>query len=128
MKLLLSIIVAIAATIATSFYRPEYIIPTLHALRTTPLVGLIANRTIPLLVPPMSTSPDFAGLPAVPPQDPSLNAPPNTTVPRKIRFHFEAIETAEGAGARVRRSIGTAKIKTLSPFLVRLDFVHVSPC
>ncbi|TFK29893.1 hypothetical protein FA15DRAFT_581233 [Coprinopsis marcescibilis] len=35
-----------------------------------------------------------------------------------------AIEQAEGAGARVRRSIGTASLKNLTPFLM-LDHFHV---
>ncbi|OOF96316.1 hypothetical protein ASPCADRAFT_206497 [Aspergillus carbonarius ITEM 5010] len=39
-------------------------------------------------------------------------------VPRAIRQAFLAIEQAEGAGARVRRSIGTAKLRHLSPFLM----------
>ncbi|KAL1958004.1 hypothetical protein VTO42DRAFT_5216 [Malbranchea cinnamomea] len=39
-------------------------------------------------------------------------------VPRAIRQTFLAIEQAEGAGARVRRSIGTPKLRHLSPFLM----------
>ncbi|KAJ5780849.1 hypothetical protein N7457_006009 [Penicillium paradoxum] len=39
-------------------------------------------------------------------------------VPRTIRQAFLAIEQAEGAGARVRRSIGTAKLRNFSPFLM----------
>ncbi|PYI06203.1 hypothetical protein BO78DRAFT_397391 [Aspergillus sclerotiicarbonarius CBS 121057] len=44
----------------------------------------------------------------------------NTTMslPRAIRQAFLAIEQAEGAGARVRRSIGTSKLRHLSPFLM----------
>ncbi|KAL2000928.1 hypothetical protein VTN02DRAFT_2444 [Thermoascus thermophilus] len=40
------------------------------------------------------------------------------TVPRAIRQVFLAIEQSEGAGARVRRSIGTAQLRNLSPFLM----------
>ncbi|KAJ5510900.1 Pirin [Penicillium expansum] len=40
------------------------------------------------------------------------------SVPRAIRQAFLAIEQAEGAGARVRRSIGTAKLRNFSPFLM----------
>lgn len=40
------------------------------------------------------------------------------SVPRAIRMAFLAIEQAEGAGARVRRSIGTAKLRNFSPFLM----------
>ncbi|KAL4883671.1 RmlC-like cupin domain-containing protein [Aspergillus karnatakaensis] len=40
------------------------------------------------------------------------------SLPRKIRTVFLAIEQAEGAGARVRRSIGTPKLRNFSPFLM----------
>ncbi|KAJ5766390.1 uncharacterized protein N7511_004006 [Penicillium nucicola] len=39
-------------------------------------------------------------------------------VPRAIRQVFLAIEQSEGAGARVRRSIGTPKLRNFSPFLM----------
>lgn len=39
-------------------------------------------------------------------------------LPRAIRQVFLAIEQGEGAGARVRRSIGTAKLRNFSPFLM----------
>lgn len=40
------------------------------------------------------------------------------TTSRAIRMAFQAIEQAEGAGARVRRSIGTPKLRNFSPFLM----------
>ncbi|KAK2865488.1 hypothetical protein FQN49_003527 [Arthroderma sp. PD_2] len=40
------------------------------------------------------------------------------SAPRAIRQAFLAIEKSEGAGARVRRSIGTAKLRNFSPFLM----------
>lgn len=40
------------------------------------------------------------------------------SVARAIRQVFLAVEQAEGAGARVRRSIGTAKLRNFSPFLM----------
>ncbi|WEW58455.1 RNA pol II transcription cofactor [Emydomyces testavorans] len=40
------------------------------------------------------------------------------SISRAIRQAFLAIEQSEGAGARVRRSIGTAKLKNFSPFLM----------
>jgi redox-sensitive bicupin YhaK (pirin superfamily) len=59
--------------------------------------------------------------------------PPNThllatemSVPRTIRKVFLAIEQAEGAGARVRRSIGTAQLRNFSPFLM-LDHFSIKP-
>ncbi|CAK7269226.1 RNA pol II transcription cofactor [Sporothrix epigloea] len=46
--------------------------------------------------------------------------------PRHIRKVFLAIEQAEGAGARVRRSIGTPALRNFSPFLM-LDHFSVKP-
>lgn len=37
---------------------------------------------------------------------------------RNVVKAVPAIETAEGAGATVRRSIGTASLRNLSPFLM----------
>ncbi|RHZ72623.1 hypothetical protein CDV55_107250 [Aspergillus turcosus] len=42
----------------------------------------------------------------------------NMSIPRAIRQVFLAIEQGEGAGARVRRSIGTPKLRNFSPFLM----------
>lgn len=60
---------------------------------------------------------------------PSLFAPSkaaNMSVPRAIRQAFLAIEQSEGAGARVRRSIGTPKLRNFSPFLM-LDHFAIPP-
>jgi redox-sensitive bicupin YhaK (pirin superfamily) len=46
---------------------------------------------------------------------PTLN---DMATARAIRMAFLAIEQAEGAGARVRRSIGTPKLRNFSPFLM----------
>ncbi|MCJ1374461.1 hypothetical protein MMC20_005693 [Loxospora ochrophaea] len=48
------------------------------------------------------------------------------TTPRAIRQAFLAIEQSEGAGARVRRSIGTSKLRNFSPFLM-LDHFTIHP-
>ncbi|KAL1305600.1 hypothetical protein AAFC00_007203 [Neodothiora populina] len=74
----------------------------------------------------MSSAPQstFAGLPVIPPEDPSLNAKDPKT--RGIQQFFEAVDTPEGAGARVRRSIGTRQLKNFTPFLM-LDHFSVSP-
>lgn len=74
------------------------------------------------LSPKMTTTNDFHGLPVVPPEDPSLKAA--QPVPRAINYSFEAIEQEEGAGARVRRSIGTPKLRNYAPFLM-LDHFSV---
>lgn len=52
--------------------------------------------------------------------------PANMSVPRAIRQVFLALEQSEGAGARVRRSIGSAKLRNFSPFLM-LDHFTSSP-
>lgn len=70
----------------------------------------------------MSNSTKFVGLPVIPPEDPSLNA--QNPVSRGIKQVLEAREQSEGAGATVRRSIGTPKLRNLSPFLM-LDHFNV---
>ncbi|KAI5288887.1 hypothetical protein KEM54_004734 [Ascosphaera aggregata] len=47
------------------------------------------------------------------------------TTPRGVRMAFLALEVSEGAGARVRRSVGTPKLRYLSPFLM-LDHFTVA--
>jgi quercetin 2,3-dioxygenase len=49
----------------------------------------------------------------------------SSTVPRTIRQTLFAREVPEGAGAMVRRSIGTPKLRNLTPFLL-LDHAAVS--
>lgn len=48
------------------------------------------------------------------------------SVPRAIRKAFLAVETAEGVGAKVRRSIGTPQLRNFSPFLM-LDHFSIKP-
>ena len=50
----------------------------------------------------------------------------NMSVPRAIRQVIQAVSQSEGAGASVRRSIGTAKLRNFTPFLM-LDHFTVSP-
>ncbi|KAK4108736.1 pirin-like protein [Canariomyces notabilis] len=58
----------------------------------------------------------------------STNPRENTTMsaPRAIRQAFLALQQSEGAGALVRRSIGTSNLRNFSPFLM-LDHFSVSP-
>lgn len=113
-------------------YAPTVTIPATTALISTTFASTITriqtlfNSAVPQQATTMSTTSAFPGLPAVPPNDPSLTAPANSSTPRKIKFHFEALEQAEGAGATVRRSVGTAKLRNLSPFLM-LDQFSVAP-
>ncbi|RAR06478.1 RmlC-like cupin [Stemphylium lycopersici] len=62
----------------------------------------------------------FRGLPVIP--DEAFT----TDAPRKIAKSFLAIEQSEGAGARVRRSVGTPKLRNFSPFLM-LDHFAIPP-
>ena len=48
------------------------------------------------------------------------------SVARAIRQAFLAVEQSEGAGARVRRSIGSSKLRNFSPFLM-LDHFAAPP-
>jgi hypothetical protein len=69
----------------------------------------------------------FKGLPLFPPISIyGSPKPANMTVPRAIRKAFLATEQSEGAGARVRRSIGTPQLKNFSPFLM-LDHFTIKP-
>ncbi|KAL2070110.1 hypothetical protein VTL71DRAFT_14790 [Oculimacula yallundae] len=69
----------------------------------------------------------FEGLPLIPPRAIyGAPKPANMTVTRAIRKAFLAIEQSEGAGARVRRSIGTPQLRNFSPFLM-LDHVSIKP-
>ncbi|KAL9090779.1 MAG: hypothetical protein Q9159_001835 [Coniocarpon cinnabarinum] len=72
-----------------------------------------------------ATTTSFAGLHAVPASDPSLSKSLDAMIPRNLQTHFLANEQSEGAGARVRRSIGTPKLKNFSPFLM-LDHFRVA--
>ena len=83
---------------------------------------LSANRILPAMSP--SPPSPFAGLPVVPPNDPSLHTTAPT--PRAIDDVFLAREQSEGAGARVRRSIGSSHLRHLSPFLM-LDHFRIPP-
>ncbi|KAK0626371.1 RmlC-like cupin domain-containing protein [Immersiella caudata] len=62
-----------------------------------------------------------------------LDLPPGThltattmSISRTIRKVFLALEQAEGAGARVRRSVGTPSLRNFSPFLM-LDHFSIKP-
>lgn len=69
----------------------------------------------------------FTGRPLFPPSAVyEVPAAANMTVVRAIRKAFLAVEQAEGAGARVRRSIGTPQLRNFSPFLM-LDHFTIKP-
>lgn len=126
MKLLFASFVCIAA-ISVAAYQQESLLEYMRAfLRPSTLNPFsknirpsTANKTLSTMLP----SSTFVGLPVIPPEDPSLNA--TSPKPRGIQLVFEAREQAEGAGATVRRSIGTPKLRNFTPFLM-LDHFSVA--
>jgi len=104
-----SLLIALFATLAAVLFTPQSVLAVLSTIR--PYFKITSAVAGPSSM--ASTKAQFEGIPVVPPQDPSLNAAANRTVIRKVKMHFEAIETPEGDGAMVRRSIGTPKLKNL---------------
>ncbi len=124
MKLLLSIFIGLIAIATSVLYQQGYMQNILHRSNLTNLTKTL--RPIPQRA--LSTMPSnstrFVGLPVIPPEDPSLNAA--NPKPRGIQQVFLAREQAEGAGATVRRSIGTPKLRNFTPFLM-LDHFSIFP-
>lgn len=122
MRILLSIIFAIAAI---AVYNKEYMLSSLKNITThKSLSSLLRNNTRAMSTStsaPAASSTAFHGLPVIPP-----TGELTTKNPRKIMKNFLAIEQSEGAGARVRRSIGTPKLRNFSPFLM-LDHFAIPP-
>lgn len=125
MKLLFSIILTI--TLSLYFTQQdsikEYMRSVLHSTRAFQhLSKNFHNSSKPLSN--MANTTKWVGYPVIPPEDPSLNAA--NPKARGILKTFEAIEQAEGAGATVRRSIGTPRLRNFTPFLM-LDHFSVAP-
>jgi len=124
MKWLQATLLSTAAIILAVFvqYRDviEYMRPFVRlGTVNTATKSLRSNKTLSRMAPSSS----FVGLPVIPAEDPSLNAA--NPKPRGIQTVFEAIEQSEGAGATVRRSIGTPKLRNFTPFLM-LDHFNVA--
>jgi redox-sensitive bicupin YhaK (pirin superfamily) len=117
MKTLSSIFIAVIA-IALGIYSNEYMFSRLvhFAKHVTPF----KRNSLPLLNTTADMSTMFRGLPVIPDETFTTDAP------RNIAKAVLAIEQAEGAGATVRRSIGTPKLRNFSPFLM-LDHATVGP-
>ncbi|KAL5043161.1 hypothetical protein BDW71DRAFT_188406 [Aspergillus fruticulosus] len=109
MKLLWSIFVGVAAIVFTAlnFHNPHLKI----SLDIDYLKGFAKQVQSYRITTTESTKETF------PSTEPILSTS-EMSVPRAIRTVFLAIEQAEGAGARVRRSIGTPKLRNFSPFLM----------
>ena len=116
-----SIIVSIALVLCCSYF-PTHI---LSYLRRNTLNRYLALQYLPN-IPQSNPQPTFSGPPFIPSAIFTSSRPANMTVPRAIRQVFLAVEQSEGVGARVRRSIGTSKLRNFSPFLM-LDHFKVSP-
>ena len=109
MKTLSSIFIALIA-IAFAVYNNEYMLSRLT--QSLKHVTSLAKTTKPLYNTTQDMTTMFRGLPVIP--DEAFT----TDAPRKIAKSFLAIEQSEGAGAKVRRSVGTPKLRNFSPFLM----------
>jgi len=124
MRTFLSVFVSIIAIVTAAYYQQDNLREYMRFLKTSNLNTISRtskqNSTRPLSA--MAPNSTFVGLPVIPPEDPSLNAA--SPKPRGIQQVLLAREQSEGAGATVRRSIGTPKLKNLTPFLM-LDHFDV---
>ncbi|EAS36837.3 pirin [Coccidioides immitis RS] len=77
------------------------------ALPVSPIISYLQTESISIIRAPDSSSAQS-----------TVPIASQMSIPRAIRQAFLAIEQPEGAGARVRRSIGTAKLRNFSPFLM----------
>lgn len=134
MKFVFSLLICIAAVLYQRCNISDYINSFTRSTEPQPSVfeskiSKAAEFSSPILESSTMAAPSgtsFPGLPVVPPSDPSLTTPANESSPRAIKLSFLAREQSEGVGARVRRSIGTPRLKNLSPFLM-LDHFSISP-
>lgn len=100
MKLLFSIFFCIVAIV---IYNPNIIVAQVKSFITSIVEG-----------PSMSANNDTSKI------------PDTMAVPRAVRQLVYGFEQAEGVGAVVRRTIGTPKLRNLSPFLM-LDHFDMAP-
>ena len=123
-QVLVSIVVCLVAiSICYNSYISSSFTFLLHSTSFASLLSLIPSLQLP------SSSTRFLTFFVHSPVTPLSRFPTkadNMSTPRAIHQTFLAIEQSEGAGARVRRSIGTAKLRNFSPFLM-LDHFTVHP-
>lgn len=122
-----SLLICLTAALGT-FYLPNLTSKLSSLLLFTPLTGrVVATPANRISLPTLSNPSDiYKKLPFTSSSFFVSRKPSNMSVPRAIRQAFLAIEQSEGAGARVRRSIGTAKLRNFSPFLM-LDHFTIHP-
>lgn len=106
-----SILLSIIIGFISIFVFREHIVDTV-----TTIYGDISSNS--------STNTNPAATDSTTSQEPVPVPAANMSIPRAIRKVFLAVEQAEGAGARVRRSIGTPQLRNFSPFLM-LDHFSV---
>lgn len=126
MKTLLTTIFIAVLGIAIAFYHQEFMFSRLSQIsKTIRIPSASKNGSVAINTTAKNnmstTSANFKGLPVIPPNDPLT-----TTNPRAISKSFLAREQSEGAGARVRRSIGVPQLRNFSPFLM-LDHFAIPP-
>ncbi|MCJ1254618.1 hypothetical protein MMC24_002433 [Lignoscripta atroalba] len=121
MKTIVSLTICIAAVVI--YYSKTFAAILPQTPLNKLLTSAISNQTS-LSTPRNSTF--LSNLPFTSPSFFAASNPSNMSTPRAIHQTFLAIEQSEGAGARVRRSIGTAKLRNFSPFLM-LDHFTIHP-
>lgn len=96
-----------------------------YSTTSTDVLLLLRERFLSTFYPATAATTTIANNPAITtstlfeaPTDRVIYVPEIMLSARKVVKAFEASEKAEGAGARVRRSVGTAKLKNFSPFLM----------
>lgn len=133
MRFIFSSTIVCLAAIALYYYQlvPSTQLTATATIRSTATslvqrIKLLSKQRATMSSTSTATSAAFPGLPVVPPSDPALTKNTTAMQPRKIANFFLAREQSEGAGARVRRSIGTPKLRNFSPFLM-LDHFSIAP-
>lgn len=127
MRHILSFLITIVAALLFTYY-PINLASTKSILqRAQSLYKNIITRTLPTTTPPTvrATTP-FLGLPSLIPSSSRFVSNMTPPTPRAIKLSFLAREQSEGQGAKVRRSIGTPKLRNLTPFLM-LDHFNIAP-
>jgi len=117
----ISILVAVLSII---FYRAQFIDLAIASIdRITTQLNILKDPTAASST-ETDRSPDITNSPFYNLEEELIAT--EMSIPRAIRKVFLAIEQAEGAGARVRRSIGTQQLRNFSPFLM-LDHFSIKP-
>ncbi|KIW51441.1 hypothetical protein PV05_10159 [Exophiala xenobiotica] len=120
MKRLLSFLITLITALLIAYYTNIESNLATNAIfhQARPIFNNLILRT-----PPKASATPFLGLPLIPSR---FTSTANMTTPRAIQFSFLAREQSEGAGAVVRRSVGTPKLRNFTPFLM-LDHFRIPP-